>query len=120
MYAIQIQRAYDPSIQKGRRILVDRIWPRGVKKEALALDEWNRDVAPSADLRRWFDHRPDRFEVFSERYREELEASRVARHFKEEISRRRKEEPIWLIYGAKDETHNHALVLKAWLEDDDE
>lgn len=71
---IKVKRAYeDPAPEDGRRFLVDRLWPRGVKKEALQLDGWLKEVAPSDDLRRWFDHDPDRWEGFKQRYSAELD-----------------------------------------------
>lgn len=109
---IFIKRAYEDAIpEDGYRVLVDRIWPRGRSKETLELDQWARDLAPSADLRKWFGHDPKRWEAFQQRYRSELEAEE-----KQEQMRRLLAEAdgrsITLIYGAKDEEHNQAIVLR--------
>lgn len=104
-----LKRAYDdPAPGDGYRILVDRLWPRGVGKDDAALDEWMRDVAPSTDLRRWFGHDPDRFEEFADRYRHELEGSPALAQLRE---RCREHPRITLVYGARDGVHNHAVVL---------
>jgi len=107
---LRIKRVYDdPAPSDGYRILVDRLWPRGVGKDDAALDEWMRDVAPSADLRRWFGHDPARFAEFAERYRAELSGSPAL----EELRRRRREhDVVTLVYGAKDAEHNQAVVLR--------
>lgn len=104
----------DGSVQvRGTGVLVDRIWPRGVKKERLGHDEWLRDAAPSTDLRKWFGHDPDRFEEFASRYRHELEEGN------EDVDRLRTladAGEVTLLYSAHDHDHNQAVVLKAWLE----
>ena len=107
---ILIKRIYDPpGPEDGRRYLVDRLWPRGVKKSA--IDIWIRDVAPSDDLRNWFHHETPRWNVFRNRYRKELS------HNKEAIAELRKaaKGTATLLYGAKDETHNQAVVLADYL-----
>ena len=109
---IFIKRAYeDAAPQDGYRVLVDRIWPRGRSKETLALDQWMRDLAPSADLRKWFGHDPKRWEIFQQRYRSELDSEEMQegmrRLFAEADGR-----SITLVYGAKDEKHNQAIVLR--------
>ena len=114
MANIQVKRIYDaPGTTDGYRILIDRLWPRGVKKDTAQLDEWNKEIAPSTELRKWFNHQPERFDAFSARYREEL-------HGKEtELNRLRglgKTKPLTLLYAAKDEHINHAVVLKAVLD----
>jgi uncharacterized protein YeaO (DUF488 family) len=109
---VQIQRAYeDPSPRHGYRVLVDRLWPRGVKKEALRLDLWAKDLAPSPGLRRWFDHDPARFRGFAERYRAELRAA-PERALLAELARRADRGTVTLVYGARDEEHNGAVVLR--------
>ena len=110
---IRLKRAYDPPARgDGARILVDRVWPRGVKKEALALALWLKDIAPSAELRKWFDHRAERFDEFGTRYRAELEANDDAvAQLREHLRKGR----ITLVYGARDEAHNQAVVLREWL-----
>lgn len=104
---------YDPPLDNdGVRILVDRLWPRGMCKEDLEIQEWQKDLAPSVGLRIWFDHRIDRWQQFEKRYLEELEDNIVIPIFvAEHISIPR----ITLIYAAKDEVHNHAVILKKYL-----
>ncbi|MER3438407.1 MAG: hypothetical protein C4346_12940 [Chloroflexota bacterium] len=112
---VRLRRIYDPpAADEGLRILVDRIWPRGVSKERAHVDLWLRDVAPSDDLRRWFGHDPERWEEFQERYRQELEAdpARLA-PLLEAIQRG----PVTLLYSARDEHHNQAVALKAIVEE---
>ena len=117
MKTIQIKRVYeDPSSSDGYRILVDRIWPRGVSKEEAKLEEWNKDLAPSTELRKWFDHDPDKFEDFSLKYKKELKNST------EDLKRlfeKAKEKTVTLLYGAKDTKFNQAVVLKEVLENFD-
>lgn len=110
MTVFQIKRAYEPpSPADGYRVLVDRLWPRGLAKHDAALDEWCKDVAPSADLRKWFGHEPARFARFTECYRSELAASGAAVELKNRLSGH---ETITLIYAAKDQDCNHAIVLR--------
>jgi uncharacterized protein YeaO (DUF488 family) len=105
---ICIKRIYDPpEPDDGYRALVDRVWPRGVTRERARLDEWAKDLAPSAELRRWFGHEPGRFKEFGVRYRAEL----VERPEPVTAMRRRAErETVTLLYAARDPRHNHALV----------
>jgi uncharacterized protein YeaO (DUF488 family) len=111
---IAIKRAYAaPSDDDGYRILVDRLWPRGLKKETAQLDLWLKDIAPSPALRVWFGHDPARFAEFAKRYRAELKANPTA---VAEIERIRAKSPLTLVYAAQDESHNHAIVLQAFLE----
>ncbi len=112
---IRLRRAYDaPGPGDGRRFLVDRLWPRGVRKEAVALEGWLKELAPSDDLRRWFGHEPDRFEAFADRYRRELDAHPEAAAPLLEAAR---EGNVTLVFAARDEDHNNAVVLRAWLEE---
>lgn len=106
---LRIKRAYEPcSRQDGQRYLVDRLWPRGVKKENLALTGWLKDVAPSDKLRRWFGHDPERWNVFRLRYRAELEAHpEVLLPLRKALRRG----VVTLVYSARDEVHNQAVVL---------
>ena len=110
---IRIRRIYGkPDEPDGYRILVDRLWPRGLKKEDAHLDEWNKDIAPSATLRKWFDHDPEKWPEFSRRYTEELKQNPAA----EELLERIREIPVLtLLYAAHDQEHNNALVLKDYL-----
>ena len=111
--AIRIKRVYDePADDDGLRILVDRVWPRGVSKEAAQLDTWEKELGPSDALRKWFGHDPAKFEAFRERYTAELElnALRVERCLRDWRGQR-----VTLLYGAKDRSHNQAVVLAAYL-----
>lgn len=110
---IRIKRAYEPAARgDGRRLLVERLWPRGMRKEALSLDAWVKDVAPSTELRKWFSHRVDRWTGFQRRYRRELSAHRDAWSPILEASRRG---PVTLVYSAHDAEHNAAVVLRDYL-----
>jgi uncharacterized protein YeaO (DUF488 family) len=110
---VRIRRAYEPPAKDGgARVLVDRLWPRGARKEALALDEWVKDVAPSDELRRWFGHDPTRWEEFASRYEAELREP-AARARVAELARRALAGPLTLVFGARDEEHNNAVVLRA-------
>lgn len=112
---IRTKRAYEPaSPGDGRRILIDRLWPRGVTKAEAEIDEWRRDLAPSDELRVWFRHDPMRFPRFRERYREELLEHRDALASLASESRRR---PLTLVYAAKDSERSNAVVLKELLEE---
>lgn len=107
---LRLKRAYEPAAPgDGVRILVDRLWPRGVSKECAALDEWMKDIAPSAGLRQWFGHDPARWTEFQRRYRAEL-----GQHGEslERIRAMAKKQTVTLVYSARDEAHNDAVVLK--------
>jgi uncharacterized protein YeaO (DUF488 family) len=107
--AVRLKRAYEPAEPAdGYRVLVDRLWPRGVAKEAARLDEWARELAPSDELRRWFGHDPAKFAEFRRRYRAEL----AAREEKlRELRRRARRGTVTLVYAARDPEHNDAVVL---------
>jgi uncharacterized protein YeaO (DUF488 family) len=112
---ISIKRAYDPAgSADGYRVLVDRLWPRGIRKQALALDEWNKEVAPSTELREWFGHDPERWVEFQKRYRHEL-ADAQHQEALRSLLKSAGHRGLTLIYAAKDLKHNHALVLQAVL-----
>jgi uncharacterized protein YeaO (DUF488 family) len=110
---LHIKRAYEPpSSEDGSRILVDRLWPRGVKKEALALTAWLKEVAPSDALRRWFGHDPARWVEFRRRYRIELKSNRAAlQPLRDALSHG----VVTLVYSAHDEAHNQAVALREYL-----
>ena len=111
---IAIKRAYVPAAaDDGTRFLVDGLWPRGIKKEDLRIDGWLKDVAPSAALRNWFGHDPARWDGFVERYFAELKDKEQALEPIRAAARRGK---VTLVYGARDEEHNQAVALKAYLE----
>lgn len=106
---VRLKRAYDePAEDDGYRVLVDRLWPRGVARDRACLDEWARELAPSTELRRWFGHDPARFEEFRRRYETELEKQRATL---DELRRRAREETVTLVYAARDTEHNDAVVL---------
>lgn len=108
---IKIKRAYYPAEEDdGFRILVDRLWPRGISKEKAKLDLWLKDIAPSNELRKWFGHDRDRWEDFGKKYKEELKARKTLLKYIRNIER--KNGTVTLIYGAKDEKHNNAVVLR--------
>jgi uncharacterized protein YeaO (DUF488 family) len=112
---IRIKRIYDPpDVADGRRVLVDRLWPRGVRKEAAALTLWLKDIAPSPELRQWFGHDPARWAEFARRYRAELAANPAALARLGELARSGR---LTLLYGARDAAHSHALVLADTLRD---
>lgn len=114
---VWMRRAYDPPTRNdGYRVLVDRLWPRGVSKADLAIDEWNRDVAPSDELRRWYGHRPERWDEFRERYRRELE-QRAAREAITALAERARKRRVTLVFGARDAEHSQAAVLRELIEE---
>ncbi len=107
--SIVIQRIYEAEThQRGHRVLVDRVWPRGITKERARVDEWLRDLAPSTELRKWFKHDPARWDEFRTRYRAELT---VQRKELERLKHIANETTLVLLYGAKDTEHNQAVVL---------
>lgn len=112
---IRIRRVYEaPGTEEGYRVLVDRVWPRGLSKERVAYDSWEKDLAPSSVLRKWFGHDPSRWEEFARRYRRELEP-RVERL--RALLRTAGSRPLTLLYGARDKDHNQAVVLREVLEE---
>jgi len=106
---IQIKRIYDaPSSEDGFRMLVDRVWPRGMTKEKAALDLWAKDIAPSTELRKYFDHEASKWHEFEQRYKDELQTKiEMLREIKQKAAGK----TMTLLYGAKDECHNQAVVL---------
>jgi len=112
---IRVKRIYKaPAKNDGQRILVDRIWPRGVGREAAALDLWLKEIAPTAELRKWFGHDPSRFAAFRDRYRRELDANADA---VAELSARLDRGDATLLYAARDEQANQAVVLAEYMRD---
>jgi uncharacterized protein YeaO (DUF488 family) len=113
MATIRLKRAYEePSRGDGLRILVERLWPRGLSRERADVDVWLKDIAPSPELRRWFGHEPDKWEEFRRRYWAELDAKPEA---VAELRRKARDEPVTFVYAARDEQHNGALALKEYL-----
>ena len=114
---IQVKRVYEkPGPRDGMRILVDRLWPRGLKKEAARVQEWRKDLAPSDALRRWFKHDPDKWTEFRRRYREELSETEKMDELRR-LAAVAKRKRITLVYGAADEEHNQAVALKELLDE---
>jgi len=110
---IQTKRVYEkPGKEDGKRILVDRLWPRGLTKEKASIDLWLKEIAPSTELRKWFGHDPGKWNEFQEKYHEELKNNNSQVSILQEQA---KKGAVTLVYGAKDEKHNEALVLAAWL-----
>jgi uncharacterized protein YeaO (DUF488 family) len=110
MKEIKLKRIYDdPSGDDGYRVLIDRLWPRGVSKEDAKLDAWEKELAPSSELRKWFDHKEKRFNEFSKRYREELKDKENGLEQLREIAKKKR---LTLLYAAKDHEMNQAVVLK--------
>lgn len=112
---IKTKRIYDNvSMEDGARILVDRVWPRGISKDNAAIQDWFKDLAPSEKLRKWYDHDPEKWKKFRQRYRAELQARE-----KELIMRRlasiAREKPVTLVYAAKDHQHNNAVALRDFI-----
>jgi uncharacterized protein YeaO (DUF488 family) len=111
---ILLKRVYEkPSRRDGLRILVDRLWPRGLTKERAAVDLWLKDVGPSTELRKWFGHDPAKWKEFQARYRKELKGKKDELRLLKQKSR---DHTVTLVYGARDEEHNEALVLKQILD----
>src|SRR5919198_4405687 len=112
---VRTKRAYDPpEASDGCRVLIDHVWPRGIKREELSLDEWARELAPSDELRRWFGHDPERFDEFRARYRDELSSHGDKL---EELRRRARDGAVTVVYAARDREHNNAAVLAELLHD---
>lgn len=112
MHAFALKRVYDPpEPEDGARVLVDRLWPRGLTKEKAAVDLWAKDVAPTHELRRWFGHQPERWEAFEARYREELESPEAQEQIATLRAMARKGR-VTLLYAAHDEAMNNAVVLR--------
>jgi uncharacterized protein YeaO (DUF488 family) len=106
---LKIKRVYEkPEKSDGMRILIDRLWPRGLSKEKAEVALWLKEIAPSTELRKWFDHDPEKWEEFQKRYRAELEEKNEA---VQSLRDKMREGVVTLVYGAKDEEHNDAVVL---------
>ena len=112
-YALRIKRVYEPAEDgDGQRVLVDGIWPRGMTKQAAALDLWLKDIAPSTALRKWFGHKPARWPEFQRRYRAELAQNEAA---VAQLRALLKAGPVTLLFGARDTEHNQAVALRDYL-----
>lgn len=116
---IHCKRAYEkPAPNDGYRLLIDRIWPRGVSKEDLKIDEWNKELAPSDELRKWFDHDPKKWAAFYQKYHHELREN-MPKEIQLALRKKAKTSGLTLVYGAKDEAHNNAVALKMYLQQSD-
>lgn len=112
--SISIKRVYEPAASSdGYRVLIDRLWPRGLKKEAVPLDVWAKELAPSTALRKWFGHDPALWDGFRHRYAAELDD--LGEHWKP-LAERAARHPLTILFGARDEEHNNAVVLKEYME----
>ncbi|SEA95131.1 Uncharacterized conserved protein YeaO, DUF488 family [Oribacterium sp. KHPX15] len=119
MYSIRTKRIYKALEENdGIRILVDRLWPRGIKKESSEVKAWEKEIAPSNELRKWFNHDAEKYPEFRRKYMEELDASEDAEKLLEFVKEHIKSDNITLLYAAKDEEHNNAIVLMDWLAHD--
>ncbi|MEX0609339.1 MAG: DUF488 domain-containing protein [Balneolaceae bacterium] len=111
---LRTKRVYEePEESDGYRILTERLWPRGVSKERAKVDQWLKSISPSNDLRKWFNHDPDKWEEFKDRYRKELYGSEAVSELLEIIQQN---ENVTLVFASKDEEHNSTMVLKDFLE----
>ena len=116
MNEIKIKRVYDAVDEHdGYRILADRLWPRGIAKVKADIDLWEKNIAPSAELRKWFGHITENFPTFTERYIKELEANPATNAFIELCRKQLKESNVTILFGAKDEVHNQAVVLRDYI-----
>jgi uncharacterized protein YeaO (DUF488 family) len=112
---VKVKRVYDkPAKSDGLRVLVDRIWPRGLKKSEARIDQWLREIAPSTSLRKWFKHDPRKWEQFKKKYAAELEEHREE---VEKLARECRKRSVTLLFGAKNTAHNNALALKEYVEE---
>jgi len=113
--SIRIKRAYETAaLEDGTRVLVDRVWPRGLSKDKAAIETWLKDVAPSSELRKWFGHDPQKWAEFKRRYFSELDEREEA--VAPLLEQARQKRPLTLVFAARDTEHNNAVALRAWLE----
>ena len=118
MHKIKLRRAYDEKGKDdGYRVLVDRLWPRGIKKEDLPYSWWPKEIAPSDELRETFGHDKDKFQDFKKSYKKELDNNDLKEEFLNKINTQLKKHNVTFVFGAKDEKHNQAVVLKQWAEE---
>ena len=118
MNEFRCKRIYEPTADTdGFRVLVDRLWPRGIRKENARINLWAKEIAPSKELRKWFSHDPAKYDTFKKLYRQELNKNPASQEFKNLCMQKAQDQQVTLLYGAKDEKYNHAVVLKEWLEE---
>lgn len=117
MMTVKLKRAYESAHENdGKRILVDRLWPRGVSKEKAQLDEWLKELGPTTELRKWFNHDPEKFEDFAKKYRQELQTGEQKASYDKLKKIQKSHDTITLVFAAKEEIYNHPQVLKDMLE----
>lgn len=113
---LKLERIYTkPADLEGYRLLVDRLWPRGISKVNAHLDDWVKEIGPSTELRKWFNHEPAKYADFATKYRTELDENPITADFIRQVATQLKQTNVILLYGAKDEQHNQAVVLRAYL-----
>jgi Uncharacterized conserved protein len=115
MTKLILKRIYDKELPEGYRILIDRLWPRGMSKVRAKLDLWAKQIAPSAELRKWFGHDPEKYTEFKKRYLEEIDQNPYTPEFLAEIKSALQKQDVLILYSAKDEEHNNAVVLMEYL-----
>ena len=116
MKHLNIKRVYlSPDVGDGYRILIDRLWPRGITKEQATIDEWCKNIAPSTELRKWCGHKEENFAEFAKQYRNELNSNKGAYLFAEHIKDILTQSNVTLLYGAKNPNINHAIILSDWI-----
>lgn len=117
MTEIKLVRIYEHEQPAGYRILVDRMWPRGISKVKAALDEWDKEIGPTTELRKWFNHEDEKFPEFEEKYIKELDSNDYTPEFIKTVQEKLKTEDVLFLYGAKNKEHNQAVVLKQYVQD---
>ncbi|MBU7447848.1 MULTISPECIES: DUF488 domain-containing protein [Lactiplantibacillus] len=113
---LKLERIYTKPVDTdGYRLLVDRLWPRGISKVNAQLDDWVKEIGPSTELRKWFNHDPEKYPEFVKKYQAELDANPITPDFIRQVAEQLAKQPVILLFGAKDETHNQAVVLQKYL-----
>lgn len=113
---LKLERIYTKPVDTdGYRLLVDRLWPRGISKVNAQLDDWVKEIGPSTELRKWFNHDPEKYPEFVKKYQAELDANPITPDFIRQVAEQLAKQPVILLFGAKDETHNQAVVLQEYL-----
>ena len=113
---LKLERIYTKPVDTdGYRLLVDRLWPRGISKVNAQLDDWVKEIGPSTELRKWFNHDPEKYPEFVKKYQAELDANPITPDFIRQVAEQLAKQPVILLFGAKDDTHNQAVVLQEYL-----
>ena len=113
---LKLERIYTKPVDTdGYRLLVDRLWPRGISKVNAQLDDWVKEIGPSTELRKWFNHDSEKYPEFVKKYQAELDANPITPDFIRQVAEQLAKQPVILLFGAKDETHNQAVVLQEYL-----